>query len=266
MKIKFTKMVGSGNDFVLIDNREKIIKEDLISMFTRKVCHRTAGIGSDGLILIEFSVNADFTMRIINTDGSEAEMCGNGARCAAYFAYVKGIAEADMTFNTLAGVIGGVVDARNVKVKMIDPHSRRDTINLGLESAVFQIDTGVPHAVLFVNDIKKVDVDATGSFVRFHDEFKPKGTNVNFVEVINEHEIFVRTYERGVEGETLSCGSGSTASAIFSALKKGCKSSVKVKTASGEVLNIHFKVNGEEVKEVYLEGKVCLVFEGNIAT
>ena len=268
IRINFTKMVGSGNDFIVIDNRNNIFPSNNIALI-KHLCDRCWGIGADGIILIEKSVN-DFKMRILNSDASEAEMCGNGARCAAYFAYTKKIAGATMKFDTLAGLIEATViesDGKSiVKVKMIEPHSMQ---NLSLElpvlgtKEIFSINTGVPHAVIFVDDIKTLDVQHLGSFVRYHRAFEPKGTNVNFVKIDDEQNIIVRTYERGVEAETLACGSGSTASALAAAIKLGAKSPVAVTTTGGEILKIYFSIDGDTIHDVYLEGFVDLVFEGN---
>lgn len=271
MTINFTKMVGSGNDFVVIDNRNNIFDGQNKALI-KKLCNRIKGIGADGIILIEKSETADFKMRILNSDGSEADMCGNGARCAAYFASSQKIVLKSMKFETLAGIIEGEIlddgcEAKKVKVKMINPHSVRDDIYLDLpdleQVRICSINTGVPHAVIFVENIKNIDVEEIGSFVRYNQAFMPSGTNVNFVKIKNQNEIIVRTYERGVENETLSCGSGSTASAIFSALKFDLKSPILVHTKSGEDLQIHFNKDGENIKDVYLEGLVEIVFNGN---
>lgn len=270
MTINFTKMVGSGNDFVMIDNRNNIF-DATNKPLIQKLSSRIKGIGDDGIILVETSKIADFKMRILNSDGSEAEMCGNGARCAAYFAYIQKIVGKIMKFETLAGIIEGEIldeaGTKNVKVKMINPHSVRDDVYLDLpdlgQVQVCSINTGVPHAVIFVKNIRNVDIQEIGKFVRYNAAFMPSGTNVNFVKIKNENEIIVRTYERGVEAETLSCGSGSTASAIFSALQYSLKSPIIVHTKSDEDLTIHFKKAGQEITDVYLEGLVEIVFEGN---
>jgi diaminopimelate epimerase len=280
MTINFTKIVGSGNDFILIDNRNNIF-DAKNKILVKQLCKRITGIGADGIILIEPSTIADFKMRILNSDGSEAEMCGNGARCAVFFAYHKKIAEKNMKFETLAGIIEGeILESKNadseyassttsgcVKVKMIDPHSIKTDLFLDLPDLgqvnVYSMNTGVPHAVIFTNNIR-LDVQEIGSFVRYNQAFMPAGTNVNFVKIKDENEIIVRTYERGVEAETLSCGSGSTASALFSALQYGQKSPITVHTKSDEDLKIHFAISkhGQNITDVYLEGFVNTVFEG----
>ncbi len=269
MRIEFTKLVGSGNDFIILDNRQNLFDAQNAQL-VKKLCNRIIGIGADGIILIEASNTSDFKMRILNSDGSEAEMCGNGARCVAFFAVFKGIARKNMRFETLAGKISAEVDenAKNVKLKMITPHSLVKSEIEYENSKKFEItsiNTGVPHAVIFTNELEAIDVDKLGRFVRNHPNFAPKGTNVNFVKITENNNIFVRTYERGVESETLSCGSGSTASALISALTFQLKSPVKVHTKSGEVLTIYFEIENNVVKNVYLEGKVAVVFEGSVA-
>jgi diaminopimelate epimerase len=275
MNINFSKMVGSGNDFIMIDNRNNIF-DPTNKTLVKKLCNRTQGIGADGIILIEESKETDFIMRIINADGSEAEMCGNGARCAAYFAYIKQIANKNMRFETLAGIINADIDCdepenrvKNIKVRMPKPHSLKQDIVLNLsnlgETKIYSINTGVPHAVIFVEDIENIDINKIGSFIRYNEIFAPNGTNVNFASIKNDNEILVRTYERGVEGETLSCGSGSTAAAIITALRNNLKSPLLVNTRSGEILKIYFELqNNDEINNVYLEGLVELVFEGKI--
>jgi len=269
MKIDFVKMVGSGNDFIVIDNRDNIFNTSDKNLI-RKMCNRTEGIGSDGILAIERSKNNDFTMNIINSDASIAEMCGNGARCAAYYAYIRKIADKNMKFDTLAGLIEGHIisdeDIKTVKVKMTEPHSYReneiDIPGLGKKN-IHQVNTGVPHAVIFADDIENTDVQNAGCFVRYHDIYKPKGTNVNFVKIKNNNEIIVRTYERGVEAETLSCGSGSTASALVCALKNNLSSPISVNTRGGELLKIYFEIKDKNIlTNVFLEGAVRIVFEG----
>ncbi len=267
MNIEFYKYSGSGNDFIVIDNRKKLIPGKKIFSFTKKVCDRKTGIGGDGVLLLENSKKADFRMRIINADGSEAEMCGNGARCMADFAYRKNIVERNMLFETLAGLITGKIKKNSVKVKLTEPYDLKKNITLKYKNKKFIlyfINTGVPHTVIFVNNIEKIDVHNIGSFIRHNKIFAPAGTNVNFVKIIDTHKILVRTYERGVEGETLACGTGSTASAILSSVIKNTKSPVSVKTRGGEILKVYFSLNENKLADVFLEGKVKQVFTGNI--
>ncbi len=274
MDILFTKMQGGGNDFIVIDNRTDITPLENGKEAARRLCHRKFGIGADGLILIENSSTichaTHFRWRFFNADGSEAEMCGNGARCAARFAYLSQIAPAQMRFETLAGIIDAEVlaDSNQVRIRLSEPKNLKTDIHLPLEGqelTVHYIDTGVPHTVLFVSDIQNANVVETGRTIRYHNEFQPKGTNVNFVQVLNSSEIAIRTYERGVEDETLACGTGATASAILSAIKGLCKPPVQVKTQGGDVLTIDFILTHDAVTEVFLTGPAVVVFDGRIS-
>lgn len=267
MKIPFMKMSGSGNDFVLIDHRKPRVQPERMKEFARKVCRRRVSVGADGLIFIEPSARADFMWRFFNADGSEAEMCGNGGRCAARFAFLKGIAGSCLTFETLAGRLSAEVSGKRVKLEMTQPHGltldQRLVIE-GKEEAIFSLNTGVPHAVLFVEDLETIDVVRLGRAIRYHAHFAPQGTNVNFVRVEDDSHLSVRTYERGVEDETLACGTGTVASALVSAFQGKVKSPVAVKTRGGEVLTVHFEIQGKDVKKVFFEGEVHVIYEGEI--
>ncbi len=265
-KIVFAKLSGAGNDFVVIDNRQKIVPSAAAKM-AGKLCQPKTGVGADGLILLEKSAKADFKMRIFNPDGSEAEMCGNGARCIARFAVLKKIAPANMVFDTMAGLISAQVKGAVVKLHMSDPHSLKDTMEIDLAGRslkVLFINTGVPHAIIFVSNINKVPVFEWGRMIRNHRLFKPAGTNVNFVSKIDRHTIAIRTYERGVENETLACGTGSVAAALISAFAKDVISPVKVHTRGGDILTVYFKYSEEKFYDVYMEGEVRFVFEGEL--
>jgi diaminopimelate epimerase len=267
MKIPFMKMSGSGNDFILIDHRVPFLDENHMKEFIRKVCQRRISVGADGLILIERSKKADFKWRFFNADGSEAEMCGNGGRCAARFAWLKGIASSNLTFETLAGILSAEVDGKRVKLELTKPHGLKldETLLVeGQEKICSSINTGVPHAVLFSEDIERVDVVRIGRMIRYHPHFAPSGTNVNFFRVENSSRLSIRTYERGVEDETLACGTGAVASALIAALKGRVKSPVSVKTRGGEVLLVYFEIKGEEVEKVFLEGDVHIIYEAEM--
>ena len=267
MKIPFMKMSGSGNDFILIDHRESILKEDHLKDFIRKVCRRRISVGADGLILIEPSQKADFKWRFYNADGSEAEMCGNGGRCAARFAYLKGIAGPSLKFETLAGILSAQVDGKRVKLEMTKPFGLKldETISIDGEEQIFSsINTGVPHAVLFVEDLEGSDILRMGRAIRYHSYFAPSGTNVNFVQLEKGSQLSIRTYERGVEDETLACGTGAVASALIAAFKGLVKSPVSIKTRGGEVLTVYFEIEGREVKRVFFEGDVHIIYEAEM--
>lgn len=264
-ELLFYKLQASGNDFVVVDNRRKEIKNP--ASFTKKICAYHTGVGADGVLLLEKSRKADFKMRIINSDGSEAEACGNGFRCIAFYANkVLGL-PSTFQFETLAGIIEARIRGNQVRVKMSDPEIYTAKSKISINGKSFQygfVNTGVPHVVIFVPDLKKIDVARWGSAIRFHKTFAPKGTNVNFVEVKNKKNIHVRTYERGVEQETQACGTGSTASAIMSSVYRKASSPVKVRTTGGEILNITFTHQGDEVHNVYLEGEAAIVFKGQL--
>jgi len=267
MKIPFMKMSGSGNDFILIDHRKPFLKEDRLKEFVKDVCQRRISVGADGLILIEPSMKADFKWRFYNADGSEAEMCGNGGRCVARFANMKGIAGSSLNFETLAGVISAEVNGKRVKLEMTKPHSLKldEKISIeGKELTISSINTGVPHAVLFLRDLQHMDVVDTGRVIRFHPHYAPAGTNVNFVKVEDSSRLSIRTYERGVEDETLACGTGTVASVLIAAFKGLVKSPVSVKTQGGEVLTVHYEIEGEEIKRLFFEGDVHIIYEADM--
>jgi diaminopimelate epimerase len=267
MKIPFIKMSGSGNDFILIDHREPFLKEDSLKDFVQKVCQRRVSVGADGLILIERSEKADFKWRFYNADGSEPEMCGNGGRCAARFAHLKGIAGSSLKFETLAGILSAQVDGKRVKLEMTKPFGLKldETLLVdGRKEGFSFINTGVPHVVLFREDIEKIDIVKLGRAIRRHSHFAPAGANVNFVKVEKGDSLSVRTYERGVEDETLACGTGLVASALIAAFKGLVKSPVSVKTMGGEVLTVHFEIEAREVKRVFFEGEVHVIYEAEM--
>lgn len=262
-------MNGTGNDFVIIDNRRLEIPEEEQPELARKICRRMFSVGADGLIFIENSEQADFRWKFYNSDGSVAEMCGNGSRCAARFAYRHKIAGRTMHFETLAGIIQAEVGEQEevVRVKMTQPRDFRLDLSLTLgeeERPVAYVDTGVPHAVIFVGE-EDVPVNTWGRKVRFHELFAPRGTNADFVTLLPDGRLKVRTYERGVEAETMACGTGVVASALIAAIQKGKESPVEVITSGGGVLTIIFELNdGPVVENVYLQGPTRLVCTGQL--
>jgi diaminopimelate epimerase len=266
--IKFTKAVATGNDFIIVDNRDSVLKTGL-SGIAKKLCDRFYGVGADGLLLVEKSSAADFKMRIFNSDGSEAEMCGNGSRCAALYAHSKKIAPDNMKIETMAGMLNANVRGQIVKVKLTDPKDIQWNLCLMIHECPYKVNlanTGVPHVIHFVDDLEAIEVNKLGPKMRYHEEFSPNGANVNFVKIAdkNKNKIAVRTYERGVEDETLACGTGAVASAIISAEAEKLVSPITVETRSGELLKVYFESHEGNFKNVYLEGKVRLVYEGEI--
>ncbi len=258
-------MQASGNDFVVVDNRKKIIPDARV--FTQKVCAPHTGIGADGVLLFENSKKANFRMRIINSDGSEAEACGNGFRCIALYARNIFHYPEQFHFESGSGIIKAHLRDKKIRVQLVTPTEIRlqnEIDVLGHRLHYSFINTGVPHTVVFVEGLAKIDVENLGRAIRRHKKFQPKGTNVNFVEVAGRKEIHARTYERGVEKETLACGTGSTAAAVISALSGYTEPPVKVKTQGSEILTIDFKRKGNKITDVTLEGEAHFVYEGKM--
>jgi diaminopimelate epimerase len=274
--ISFFKMTGSGNDFIIIDNRSLKMTREQGRELARLACRRKVSAGADGLILIEDDPEVDFRWQFFNADGSEAEMCGNGSRCAARFAWLNGIVRKErISFRTLAGIIEAEIKGERVKVRMTPPHSLEMDINLSLEEGpalnLHFINTGVPHVVSFVENeaqLENLDVFNRGRALRFHSRFQPAGSNANFALVEGPHNLTVRTYERGVEDETLACGTGSIASALVAAAKGFVASPVEVRPRSGENLVIHFDkvLRGDNIEflEVCLEGDARVVYDAHL--
>lgn len=267
ISIPFTKMSGSGNDFILIDNREGIVPVDDLPQFAKCVCRRKLSAGADGLILIEHSDSVDFKWNFFNSDGSLAEMCGNGARCVARYAYMNGIAPESMGFETIAGIIEAQVLKDQVKIKMTDPWQLVIDADLDMDNQTVtysSVNTGVPHVVIAVDDIESADVVGMGRHIRHHPEFAPAGTNVNFLGIQPDAIAAVRTYERGVEDETLACGTGIVASALVLAEKRGSKSPVTLQTRSGSHLNVYYSKSDHRYTDIYLEGDARVIYEGRL--
>ncbi|PIE65812.1 MAG: diaminopimelate epimerase [Desulfobacterales bacterium] len=266
--IPFVKMSGTGNDFIIIDHRYPFLDTEEAARFAKHVCSRRVSIGADGLLLIENSDQADFKWQFFNSDGSVAEMCGNGARCAARYAYMHGIAPAIMRFETLAGVIEARVSDVNVTIRMTAPHSLHMNHELKLSGeeriTVHTLDTGVPHVVYMVDDANVVNVQELGSIIRYHKDFQPAGTNVNFVS-LQDGGLKVRTYERGVENETLACGTGAVASSVVAHLLDKVSSPVQVTTSGGDQLEIRFNMTaGSTVDDVFLKGPALCIYQGEL--
>jgi diaminopimelate epimerase len=267
MLLEFTKMNGAGNDFVLVDNREGALKLSRDQVV--RLCDRHRGVGADGVVILVPCVSgkADWAWEFFNSDGSVGEMCGNGARCFARFVQRKTGVKATLTFETLAGVITARFNGALVTVGLTPPVDlrldERVPLASGLEN-IHSLDTGVPHAVLFVPDADKAMVLGLGAEIRRHPHFAPRGTNVNFVQVLGPGYIRVRTFERGVEGETLACGTGVTASALISARVHQFGSPVKVRVQGGDELEVGFTEREGHFFDVRLTGPAEFAFEGRI--
>jgi len=257
MTIHFFKYQGTGNDFIILDNRQNTYSE-ISNEQVAQLCHRRFGIGADGLMLMNKSDGFDFEMIYYNADGNPGTMCGNGGRCMIRFAHDMGMLSFTYRFKASDGIHEGEVDGKNIRLKMNDVNK----VEYNKTFAV--LDTGSPHLVRFTENVKDVDVVETGREIRNSKRFKQEGINVDFVEPEIEDSIYVRTYERGVEDETLSCGTGVTASALVSAHNQIGFNQVIVYTPGGK-LSVEFnKINDQVFQDIWLCGPADFVFKGEI--
>lgn len=265
MELNFTKLSGAGNDFVAIDDRDGRLGGIDKAALARALCDRHRGIGADGILVIAPSSIADVKMLYYNADGTDGGMCGNGGRCAAVYARMLGVPGTTLTIEALEYVYRAEFTSHGVRLHMKDPIAIARGIRVtagGATYTVHGINTGSPHIVTFVNDLSTPDVEGTGRALREHERFAPEGTNVNFVETIDTSALAMRTYERGVEAETLACGTGSVASAVIAHLEYGLRPPIRVRTHSGESLRVDFTIIGSRITDVTLEGPAVTVFSG----
>jgi len=266
--IPFYKMNGCGNDFIVIDNRELNLPETEMGRWAEKLCRRAFGVYADGLFFLDnppAGTDLAYRWHFYNSDGSCGEMCGNGARCAARLAHAIGLAPAEHTFGTVAGPIRARViedgpRAGQVKVQLTPPENARTHLTPSVNGGpltVHFVDTGVPHAVVFVDDIQAVDILDIGPRLRYHDMFAPAGANVDFAQIIDRHTIQLRTYERGVEAETYACGTGAAATQFLAHTLGLTDTWAELTTTGGEVLTIYL-----EDGDVFLQGAAELTFRG----
>jgi len=257
MRIHFYKYHGTGNDFIIIDNRSLLINHQNTE-WIKKLCHRRFGIGADGLMLLKSSAGYDFEMDYYNSDGSGGTMCGNGGRCIAAFAKHLGIIAKSGNFLASDGPHDVYIDENDlVKLKMLSVNKIDQFENY------YYLYTGSPHYVSFVDDVDSVDVFGEGKKIRYDEKFKPGGTNVNFAS-IKDNLLYIRTYERGVEAETYSCGTGSVASAIAYYLAYNLnQTTINLKTLGGN-LQVSFDCIDYKFENVYLKGPAVIVFQGDI--
>lgn len=258
LKIKFFKYEGTGNDFIMIHDPEKDIEKKLTEKTIAYWCHRRFGIGADGLILIQPESGFDFRMVYFNADGRQSSMCGNGGRCAAYFAQKLGICGDHVRFVAIDGPHAAEIEAEQVHLGMIDVHE----IQIQPQGHI-ELNTGSPHLIVWSDQLDQLDVDSEGRTIRYSAPYQKEGINVNFSEACGANELKIRTYERGVEAETLSCGTGVTAAAIAAAVSKGFASPVNIKTPGGE-LQISFERQGNSFTSIVLKGPVKEVYSGEI--
>lgn len=258
MQLSFYKYQGTGNDFILIDNRSNQIS--LTTEQVRFLCHRRFGIGADGLMLLELEPGSDFKMVYYNSDGNPSSMCGNGGRCITAFAKHLGIIKNSANFLAIDGMHEATIDENEIiSLKM------QDVKNVEIGEDHFYLNTGSPHFVKFINNVETFDVKNMGALIRYNDRFKEEGTNVNFIERL-EDNLFVRTYERGVEDETYSCGTGVTAAALVAAIKgvSNGKNNCFIKTLGGN-LEVKFeRVLEQNFYNIWLIGPAVKVFNGTI--
>lgn len=266
--VRFWKLEGAGNDFLGLDGRAggfKLKRQQIADL-----CDRRRGVGADGVLVVEKPKvrGADFRMRYYNSDGGEAEMCGNGARCFALLARaVSGRKGNVLRIQTQAGLVTLQIRGQEVQVSMTEPTKLRlgrKLVVAGRKLAVDFLNTGVPHAVLFVRSVRSIDVAKQGRAIRYHSAFAPSGTNVNFVEIGRGNRIHVRTYERGVEGETLACGTGVVAASILSNLRRGLRPPIQVATRGGDNVRVGFSMVNGQARKVTLQGPARIVYTGVI--
>ncbi|MCH9631740.1 MAG: Diaminopimelate epimerase [Chlamydiae bacterium] len=266
MGISFSKYTGLGNDFIFIDNRTLDLHLDPNEI--QRLCHRSLGIGGDGIVFLESSQVADYKMRIFNADGHEAEMCGNALRC--FYIFLEELALANKpellieTYDRLLK-ISKELDLVRCEMGEVKSLELNKSINLsqGAISGHF-LNTGVPHFVILTNDLPNVDVQALGEEISHHCAFQPSRTNVSFISISDDNEVVIRTYERGVEAETLACGTGAAAAAIVAHLLKNIQSPVTVKTRLGQFLKFEFDASQNKILNLTMTGPAKLVFHGTV--
>ena len=260
MRVRFEKYHGNGNDFIIIDDRKELFDASVEKV--SYLCDRRFGIGADGLMLVKDSSKADFEMLYFNSDGKPGTMCGNGGRCIAAYAFSKELSSESMNFYAVDGLHRAVINSAEVEGFLFDVSLQMQPVSQVMEREnSFVLDTGSPHYVEFVACSDSVDVYQKGKQIRYGDEFKPGGINVNFVQ-IDEDSLYVRTYERGVEDETLSCGTGVTASALAAFLETGIED-WRIKTRGGD-FKVSFNWDGSRFADVWLRGPAQLVYKGEI--
>jgi len=262
MKIKFTKISATGNDFILIDNRNDIFSGDEYDFF-QKICQRRLSVGADGILLLNNSSHHDFSLVYYNSDGHIGEMCGNGARAASFYAFNHGISSNHVVFDVLGVLYEADVGKMGVTLFMPPPVEIKQNIGAVEESFLEEggfLNVGVPHYVLFAKDVDNIDIYTIGKKYRYHTAFQPWGTNTNFVQITGNHSLKMRTYERGVEEETLACGTGTISSAILANKQKGVYPPIEVEARGGK-LTVNFN---SDLSHITLTGEVQMIYNGEM--
>ncbi|MFH0908295.1 MAG: diaminopimelate epimerase [bacterium] len=266
MQIPFWKMHGALNDFILVDDRELTFPAHN-QQWLAKIMQRRTGIGAEGILLIQPSGTADFRMRFFNPDGGEVDMCGNGARCIARLAHEIGVAPASLSMETGAGIVRAEVQTDQVRLRMTEPKDWRlnGTLMIDGEQVTYHyVVCGVPHVMIPVRNLTTFDVDRIGELIRYDKAFQPNGTNANFVKVTGPNSLIVRTYERGVESETLACGTGITACGLLAGKLGLVTTPIKVRPLSGDVLEVNYTSTADSATDVTLCGPATHVFRGDL--
>jgi len=266
MKTSFWKMHGAGNDFIILQARTASAPSPAASQI-QAWCQRHTGIGADGLLLLRPPTDPrhHFRMQFFNPDGNEADMCGNGARCIARYAHDQNLAPAEMIFETASGTVAASVQDDAVRLQMPLPRNIRLKQELILHNQTITVDfadTGVPHVVVTCPDLAAINLQTIGTEIRYHPRYAPHGTNVDWIQVVDDRTLHIRTYERGVEGETRACGTGVTAAAVVALLQGKVQSPVRIQTAGGDWLTISATFTHETFHRLELSGPAAYVFEG----
>jgi diaminopimelate epimerase len=264
--LPFAKASGAGNDFVIVDNRAGAIRVDQARLAST-LCARHTGIGADGLLVLERSLRADFEMKYYNSDGSSGGFCGNGGRCIARYAQLSGITGSHCRFEALGHLYEANIVADGVQLRMKDVSRRLLSYDLERVGRSFRLrflDTGAPHAVTVADDLRALDIVSLGRSIRHDPAFAPLGTNVSFFRLQEPGRIEMRTYERGVEAETLACGTGAVACAVTVAEERGWKFPINVLTRSGSTLRVHGEFGDDFIKNIILEGEADILFFGKV--
>jgi len=266
--MEFFKMSGGGNDFIVVDNRSSQVRSEAIPDLARRICVRALSVGADGVIFLEPSRVGDFRAVFYNPDG-QTTFCGNGGRCASRLAYLMGMVGPRMRVETFKMVHDSTVEGERVRFSMPAALRLRTGLKLKVDEQVFDaatIDTGVPHVVVFKEAPHSASIAEIGRRIRSHPELGPEGANANFVMVVDENTLAIRTYERGVEGETLSCGTGCVAAALVTSSLGMTRSPIACWTRSGVTLTVHFRGGAGAFSHIVLEGDARLIYQGNLSS